>query len=147
MSKQKGAADPHDPRLSKKEARRIRRKREFDPLVDKDPLEKERKLGMSVTLVNGSPIPQQVRAFGILLHKREEYESPFYSGSKPGCPTINLMQEKDGTWRAAALFTSVTVLPRLSSASIPAALRNLRGHLGNLAIDLDKLGIKPRWRR
>lgn len=89
-------------------------------------------------------LPKQVRAFGITLQRRDEYERPFYSGSKPGCPAVNLEQLTDGSWLAVAIMRGVAVVPDLTSASIPAALRNLRGHLRNLAIDLDKLGVKPR---
>lgn len=88
-------------------------------------------------------VPETIRTFGMILKKRDEYEGPFYSGSNGYC-TINLAMVAPNEWQAVARFIGITVKPDLTSSSIKAALRNLRGHLRNLAIALDKLGIKPR---
>lgn len=151
MSKAKDAASPHDPRLSNQEARRIRRKRErenIDQLIarsslgDKSP-PTDAELDVAMKLIKEIELPEKIRTFGLTLRRRKEYERPFYSGSS-GHGTINLGQHEDGSWLAIAMFSDVNVVPGLTSSSIKAALRNLRGHLGNLSISLSKLGIKPK---
>lgn len=104
-------------------------------------LAESRKKHVASKLTKEAELPKQIRAFGICLRRREEYDHPFYSGTGFG-GTINLAQDTDGTWRAVAFFRSCTVNPGLNSSSIKAALRNLRGHLQNLAIDLYRLGIE-----
>ena len=88
-------------------------------------------------------LPEKIRTFGVVLERSKDHSYVFYSGSGRG-GTIYLEQLEDGTWIATARLGSVIVNPSLSSSSIPAALRNLRGHLGNLAISINALGIKPR---
>jgi hypothetical protein len=94
-------------------------------------------------LIKKLELPENIRTFGMILRRREEYEAPFYSGSN-GRFTINLGMQGPHKWLAVALFSSCNVNPGLTSSSFKAALRNLRGHLRNLAIDLDRSGIKPR---
>lgn len=151
MSKAKGKIDPHDPRLNNQEARRIRRKREREnindlikrsSLGDKSP-PTDAELDVAMKLIKEIELPEKIRTFGLTLRRRKEHERPFYSGGNMHC-SVNLGQSEDGTWLAVAMFSSVNVVPGLTSSSIKAALRNLRGHLGNLAIALDSMGVKPR---
>lgn len=88
-------------------------------------------------------LPEKIRTFKMVLTRRKEYDYPFYSGSN-GYSRVNLQQEEDGTWLAAGLFRNTIVKPDLTSSSFRAALRNLRGHLRNLAIDLNRMKIEPR---
>jgi hypothetical protein len=93
--------------------------------------------------------PDELRAFGGVLKKvvgDDEYTA--WVGHVKGADIA--VTVRDGEWLATASMSAgnVTVTPHPTSSSYPSALRNLRGHLGNLLINLEKMGIgKKRVKR
>ncbi len=82
------------------------------------------------------------RAFGVTLHPDEiGSECDSFSGAS-GNLAVELWATADATWRAALRITSLGVVHEvttdLSSASPAAAIKNLRGAVANLALDLQR---------
>lgn len=86
--------------------------------------------------------PATVRMFGVelkrKLHTTQAGDRALYEGGPPDA-RMSIWQNGFGRWFASVTFGVHTVTPDISSASIPAAIRDLRGHLLNLQLDLDRL--------
>lgn len=94
--------------------------------------------------VESVELPAFIRAFGVKMPLVIKDKRPYYSEYKSGVGAITVEQCADGNWLATVRLSNATISNGVTSSSIPAALRSLRGCLRNLAIDLDRLGIKPR---
>ena len=92
--------------------------------------------------LDGRGAPKTVRAFGVELERSmittQGGGRPIYRGGLPG-KQITIWQNGLDQWNASMTLDIHEITPDLTSASIPAAIRNLRGHLQNLHIRLGKL--------
>ena len=90
--------------------------------------------------------PESVTAFGHKLTRSliqtENACIASYRGGAPG-QQFGIWENSNGSWTASATIGEHVITPYCTSSSIPAAIRNLRGHLLNLELDLGKL-LHPR---
>jgi hypothetical protein len=95
--------------------------------------------------LDGRGHPQTVRAFGVELTRSKGGGRPSYRGGEPG-RQIAIWQNGLDMWTASLTLGWHVITPDLTSSSIPAAIRNLRGHLQNLEISIGKF-LKKRTKQ
>lgn len=93
--------------------------------------------------------PRTIRAFGYEL-KREllethNHQKPLYVGGR-SARCIRIWLNGMNQWEALIEFGPHVVRTDVPSSSIPAVVRNLRGHLQNLEIDIGKF-LRDRKRK
>ena len=90
-------------------------------------------------MANDKRVPK--RAFGVTLARDSTFARQGYTGIK-GNVLVDLWERGDSLWLSSMTITSLgcshTIETTVASASPAASIRNLRGTVANLAIDLHR---------